>query len=112
MGRDSSFRLTEKRLLQEGSRRVPQGTETISVVAKRVAVVNWSAQDGLGAAIEDELVQLGYETKRFLHSDPVPGGVEIVFSFAPYGPFLPLACRVAESSSHPPIMDRYPEANR
>ena len=56
----------------------------------RVALVKWSPSDGIAQAIEHELLTLGYTVIPFLYNTP-PKDCDIVFSFAPYGEFLPIA---------------------
>ena len=57
-------------------------------VPYRVAVLQWSAAGELGEAIADELGSLGHEAVIFHDGTPVPEGVDVVFSFGPYGKFL------------------------
>lgn len=64
------------------SRVVGQGT--------RVAVIKWFEDDELAEVIHYELGRLGYCPQYFLADSAIPADVAIVFSFAPYGQFLPL----------------------
>lgn len=61
----------------------------------RIAVVQWTAHDEIAEAIAAALVELGHEPVLFLNSDPIPAGVEIVFSFAPYGSLMALVKQLA-----------------
>jgi hypothetical protein len=61
----------------------------------RVGIVQWEEQDGIATAIHDELLALGYDPMCFWCGVDIPDGVDVVFSFGPYGKFLPLARRVA-----------------
>lgn len=62
----------------------------------RVAVVNWAqSADGIAQAIAHALAALGYEPVHFRHGDRPPAA-DVVFSYAPYGPVLPLAQRIAQ----------------
>jgi len=54
----------------------------------RVAVVKWSNADGIAYVIGDELARLGHQPVPFKFDEAVPEGVDVVFSFAPYGEFL------------------------
>ena len=40
---------------------------------------------------------MGYEPVYFDHDDSIPGNVDFLFSFAPYGRFLPIAQQIRES---------------
>lgn len=61
----------------------------------QVAVVEWSKQDGIAAAIDDELRRLQATSCVFPADEAIPAWANVVFSFGPYGRFLPLARRVA-----------------
>ncbi len=62
----------------------------------RVAVVNWAqSADGIAQAIAHALAALGYEPVHFHCAGPIPAA-DVVFSYAPYGPLLPLAQRIAQ----------------
>ena len=57
----------------------------------RVAVVKWSSErDGIAEVINYELEQLGHHPFYFKHDATIPGNIDVVFSFAPYGRFLPI----------------------
>ena len=69
----------------------PQQTESY-----RVAVVEWSSgRDGIAEIIHDELTALGHRPVYFKHAQIIPKEVDVVFSFAPYGEFMPIACQMA-----------------
>jgi hypothetical protein len=55
-----------------------------------VAVVKWSEDDEIAEAIHHELKRLGYQPTYFLAGSAIPDNQGVVFSFAPYGKFLPL----------------------
>lgn len=61
----------------------------------RVAVVEWSDHDGIAKAIHDELIELGHQPVCFRFDDVIPSGIDVLFSFAPYGRLLPLLCQSA-----------------
>jgi glycosyltransferase involved in cell wall biosynthesis len=60
----------------------------------RVAVVQWGPHDGLTEALGRELVEQGHAVTPFLYDQPLPEAAEVVLTFAPYGPFLPIAQQV------------------
>lgn len=68
----------------------------------RVAVVEWANKDGIAEAIHDELVALGHQASYFAYDAPIPREVDIIFTFAPYGAFLPIASQLA----HIPLAQR------
>jgi hypothetical protein len=61
----------------------------------RVAVLQWKAAGGVGEAIADELFSLGHRPVIFYDGSPVPEGVDVVFSFGPYGKFLAVPRQLA-----------------
>jgi hypothetical protein len=61
----------------------------------RVAVVRWSGRDELSEAICASLQALGHEPYPFDAAADMPPGVDVVFSFAPYGNFMALVDRLA-----------------
>ena len=61
----------------------------------RIAVVRWAEKDGIADAIHHELGQLGHCPIYFRSNGEIPTGVEVVFSFAPYGEFLPIVRQLA-----------------
>ena len=62
-----------------------------------VGVVEWfPEQDGLAQVIQDELLRLGHQAMLFSHDAALPRGLDVVFSYAPYGRFHPVARRVGE----------------
>lgn len=62
----------------------------------RIALAGWAPDDGIAQAIRCELESLGHEVTQFVFDAPVPKGVDLVFSFAPYGPLLILANHLGE----------------
>jgi hypothetical protein len=67
-------------------------------VSRSVAVVKWAERDGISEAIEVELSALGYQPKAFLYDASIPDDAEVVFSFAPYGPWLQIPMQAAARS--------------
>lgn len=62
----------------------------------RIAVVEWAQhRDALARVICEELAQQGHHPVRFSYDAPIPEDVEVVFTFAPYGPFLPIARNIS-----------------
>jgi hypothetical protein len=62
----------------------------------RVALVKWDPSDGLAEALGRELVEQGHAVDYFLYDQPLPESAEVVLTFAPYGPFLPIARKVGQ----------------
>lgn len=61
----------------------------------RVAVVEWiDEKGGLAQIIFDALFRLGHQPIYFKHDTTIPKDVDVVFSYAPYGRFLPIAQQV------------------
>lgn len=60
-----------------------------------VAIVQWSDQNGIAAAIRDELIDLGHYPVYFKFDSAIPDDVDVVFSFAPYGRFLQIPRQLA-----------------
>jgi len=63
---------------------------------KRVAMVLWEPSDGMAQAISQALAQLGYSVTPFEWNQPVPTGVNVVFSHGPYGRFMSVPDRLAK----------------
>jgi hypothetical protein len=59
-------------------------------VDRRIAVVQWSEYDGLAEIIRHELLQLGYHPEQFHCYERIPKGLDVIFSFGPYGKLMPL----------------------
>ena len=77
---------------EKESRREPQMPPSSSY---RVAVVEWiDEEDGLPQVIHDELARLGHQPTYLKHFGQVPENVDVVFSYAPYGKFIPIARQV------------------
>jgi hypothetical protein len=66
----------------------------------QVAVINWSDDDGIAEAICNELVALNHKPVCFKFNEQIPGDVEVVFSFAPYGRFLQIPRQLAKLPPH------------
>ena len=62
----------------------------------RIAVVKWTEDDEIAAAIHHELGCLGYHPTVFPSNSIIPEGQDVVFSFAPYGQFFPLVRQLEE----------------
>ncbi|MFO7539909.1 MAG: glycosyltransferase [Chloroflexota bacterium] len=63
--------------------------------AYAIAVVKWYEEDEIANAIHYELQQLGQRPFFFQANTAVPQQADIVFTFAPYGPFLPIVQQLA-----------------
>jgi hypothetical protein len=55
-----------------------------------IAIVQWYERDEIAEAIHFELEQLGHKPFFFAANTTVPTEADIVFTFAPYGRFLPI----------------------
>jgi hypothetical protein len=55
-----------------------------------IAIVQWYERDEIAEAIHFELKQLGHNPFCFAANTAVPAEADIVFTFAPYGRFLPI----------------------
>jgi glycosyltransferase involved in cell wall biosynthesis len=55
-----------------------------------IAIVQWYERDEIAEAIHFELEQLGHNPFFFAANTAVPTEADIVFTFAPYGRFLPI----------------------
>lgn len=64
---------------------------------RRIAVLQWSENDGLAEIIHDELQQLGYYPRSFSVHEAIPKGHGVVFTFGPYGK-LTSVIRLLESA--------------
>ncbi|MGQ9768882.1 MAG: hypothetical protein ACUVSS_16585, partial [Anaerolineae bacterium] len=67
---------------------------------ERVALVQWQNSDGIAAAIQRELQALGRHVVLFRYDEAVPRDVDMVFTFAPYNRWLPIAQQVG-ARPHP-----------
>jgi len=65
-------------------------------MGSRVAIVRWTPGEEIGLAIEEALNALGYETAFFEADGSIPGDVDVVLSFGPFGPFLPIPRQLAD----------------
>lgn len=62
----------------------------------RVAVVEWiSEEDGLADVICDELEELGHCPESYKYNSSIPQEVDVIFTFGPYGNYLPVVSRLA-----------------
>jgi hypothetical protein len=65
-------------------------------VLKRIGVVFWQPNEGMAQAIGEALSQLGYAVVPFNWHQPVPAGVEAIFSHGPYGRFLSVPAQLGQ----------------
>jgi hypothetical protein len=56
----------------------------------------WQTDDGISSMLCEEMARLGHDPLPFRFGSPVPTGVDVLFSFGPYGPLIP----VWEASAH------------
>jgi len=61
-----------------------------------IAVIKWYERDEIAEAIHFELEKLGHQPFFFEADSTVPGEADIVFTFAPYGRFLPVAQQLSQ----------------
>ncbi len=66
----------------------------------RVAILSWSADDGIAKAFETALAIQGALPRLFVIGDPIPEPVDLVLSFAPYGRLTPLMTRLVDLPLH------------
>jgi hypothetical protein len=64
-----------------------------------MAVVKWFERDEIAEAIHHELQELGYEPTFFGSDETVPNDVDAIFTFAPYGQFLPIVQQLTDIPS-------------
>ena len=55
-----------------------------------IAVIAWFKNDGIASMISDELIDLGHTTQLISPQTTDFKDIDIVFSFGPYGEFLPI----------------------
>jgi hypothetical protein len=88
---DKSAALTSSSLSVREGDRIPRQMDSC-----QVAVVEWiKEQDGLPQVIHYELAQLGYQPLYFDYDAPIAPDVDVVFTFGPYGKFLPIPQKLA-----------------
>ena len=63
---------------------------------RRVGVVMWQPYEGMAQAICEALRQSGHEVAPFAWKQPVPAGVDAVFSHGPYGRFLSVPSQLGQ----------------
>ncbi len=68
----------------------------LSSARHNIAIVQWYDRDEIAEAIHFELRQLGHEPFFFKADTSVPDGADIVFTFAPYGRFLPIVQQLGQ----------------
>lgn len=69
----------------------------------RVGVVKWAEEDRLCEVIADELAALGHTPVVFCADSNIPTGLDMVFSYGPYGDFLALAAANARLGDRRPV---------
>ncbi|HID63395.1 MAG TPA: hypothetical protein EYP49_11745 [Anaerolineae bacterium] len=57
----------------------------------RVGVADWRRDEEFGSRISSALGDLGCEVIHFLYNDRLPGGLDVVLSYGPWGSLVPLA---------------------
>ena len=62
----------------------------------RVGVIRWQIDDAIADAIAYELHQLGHSPTFFLHDQPIPTTVDVLFSFAPYNRLMQIPYQLAQ----------------
>lgn len=73
------------------------------VNSHRVGVVKWAEDDRLCEVIADELATLGHTPLVFCAGSTIPAGLDMVFSYGPYGDFLRLAAANARLGDKRPV---------
>jgi hypothetical protein len=61
-----------------------------------IAVLQWYPEDDLANVVSDELLRLGNSPVIFSPREPVPEGVDLVFTYAPFGKFMPIVNHLAD----------------
>lgn len=61
-----------------------------------IGIVQWFPLDGITDTFEYELLKMGHQPVRFLHTDPIPGQLDMVLTFAPYDRFFPVAKKIGK----------------
>lgn len=56
----------------------------------RIAIIKWFEDDDLANVFSDELSSLGHLTVCFYPTSFIPDNVDIVFSYGPFGKFMPI----------------------
>lgn len=67
-------------------------------ISYRIALLHWTALDGISKMMADELTGLGHHLIDFIYGTPIPADVDIVLSHGPHGELLPLWRQVAQAS--------------
>ena len=71
---------------------------------QNIGLIVWYDHDhfGFGQVIQDTLEQLDYRVSPFCFDEPIPSGVDLLFSFGPFGPqigrYLPVPQQLARLS--------------
>jgi hypothetical protein len=63
--------------------------ESFPAISYRVAVVQWSDDDGIAEVIRDELTALGHRAESVRTGSSIPRESDVAFFFGPYGRSLP-----------------------
>lgn len=56
----------------------------------QVAILHWQTEDGIAAMLCDEVARLGHRALPFRFGSHLPNGTDVLLSFGPYGPLLPV----------------------
>jgi hypothetical protein len=62
----------------------------------QVAILQWYQGDDLANVVYDELSGLGHTPVIFSPQSPVPQGMDLVFTYAPFGKFMPIVNQLAD----------------
>jgi hypothetical protein len=62
----------------------------------RVALVKWAPEDGITKSLGNELESQGHEPVPFLYDQPIPQGVDILLTFAPYNRILHIPHQISK----------------
>jgi hypothetical protein len=61
----------------------------------KIAVLQWYQGDDLAKVVSDELSKFGHSPVIFTPLTPVPEGMDLVFTYAPFGKFMPIVNQLA-----------------
>jgi hypothetical protein len=65
----------------------------------RIALLQWTTEDGIARMIFDELANLGHYPVYWLPGEPTPVASDVVISHGPHGRLLPVLGQIARNSS-------------
>jgi hypothetical protein len=75
---------------------INKGCESFHAPKYRVAIPRWEMRDEIAFMIGTELKFLGHKPVYFFFNEDVPEGIDILLTFGPYGPILPIWQQAAE----------------